>query len=61
MADSAAVLLARIREQMELDGETGSIAKGKSADLIVAEIKGSPGRYGFSIRKVFVAGVEAVS
>lgn len=48
-------------ELMKLDKETGSIAKGKSADLIVAEIKGSPGRYGFSIRKVFVAGVEAVS
>lgn len=44
-----------------LDRELGSLSKGKQADLIVADIKGAPGKYRFSIEKVFIAGAEALS
>ena len=38
------------------DPGTGSIEDGKWADLLVADIKGKPGNYRLSVRKVFVRG-----
>ncbi|MBT9151280.1 MAG: hypothetical protein DDT40_01468 [candidate division WS2 bacterium] len=38
------------------DTQTGSIEKGKWADLIIADIKGEPGNYLLDIHDVFVRG-----
>jgi cytosine/adenosine deaminase-related metal-dependent hydrolase len=38
--------------------EIGSIGEGLSADIIVADIQGSPGKYQFIIERVFISGNE---
>jgi N-acetylglucosamine-6-phosphate deacetylase len=36
--------------------KTGTLAKGKCADIILADLKGKPGKYSLKIKKTFVCG-----
>ena len=40
------------------DGTIGSLAPGKAADIVVADIQGAPGAYRVAVERVFVAGRE---
>lgn len=44
-----------------LGGETGSIARGKRADLLVGRITGRPGKYRLHVKRVYVAGREVTA
>jgi N-acetylglucosamine-6-phosphate deacetylase len=43
------------------DASIGSLAAGKSADVVVASVAGGPGAYSLSVDRVYVAGSEVFS